>query len=66
MKKYDFVKIVSVPAKDLESLIGEEGMIIEVDRGSEYPYEVAFFSKNAQIKSLEEGGLIWKDYHLGT
>lgn len=64
MEKYDLVTIVKVPQKDLERLIGEEGIIIEVDERYEYPYEVIFFSKNAQKFSLEEGTLLWNDYHL--
>ena len=35
-KKYDLVTIVRVPDKDLEKLIGEEGIIIATD--SSYGY----------------------------
>ena len=64
MEKYDLVTIVKVPQKDLERLIGEEGIIINVDEKWVYPYEIVFFSKNAQKFSLEEGILLWNDYHL--
>lgn len=64
MNKYDLVEIVSVPDKDLERLIGEEGIIIAIDKRFEFPYEVVFFNKNAQEFSMGEGILLWKDYHL--
>ncbi len=64
MNKYDLVKIVNVYSDDLKHLIGEEGIIINVDEKWEFPYEVIFFSKNAQKFSLKEGTLLWKDYNL--
>lgn len=63
-KKYDLVTIVRVPDKDLEKLIGEEGIIIATDSSYGYPYEVVFFDREAQEFSMGEGILLWKSYHL--
>lgn len=65
--KYDFVKIVDYPdreCRDLESLIGKEAMIIDVDKRYDYPYELCFFDREAQELSMWHGNLLFNDYHL--
>ncbi len=65
--KYDFVKIVDYPdreCRDLESLIGKEAMIIDVDERYDYPYELCFFDREAQELSMWHGNLLFNDNHL--
>ena len=65
--KYDFVKIVDYPdreCRDLESLIGKEAMIIDVDERYNYPYELCFFDREAQELSMWHGNLLFNDNHL--
>ena len=61
--KYDFVKIVEVEDRYKEFL-GQEGMIIEADKGYELPFEVYFFDRNVQQKSIDEGTLLWRGREL--
>ena len=66
-KKYDFVRVLGYPDEknnDLDRLIGKEGMIIDVFKGADYPYEICFFDREAQEISMWYGTLLWNENYI--
>lgn len=65
--RYDFVRVKTYDryAKvNLDKFLGQEGMIITVNNGDEYPIEVCFFDKGTQVLSLDYESMFWKEHEL--
>ena len=63
LEKWDFIKIVG-SNDETKEFIGAKGIIVGVDEEWEYPYDVVFFDMNLQKKSMDSGGLLWRDEDL--
>ena len=56
----DVVKVLSVARKNDEILVGERGIIIEIDMDYEFPYNIQFLNRNIQKINSSLGELLWK------
>lgn len=64
----DFVRIVDYDDKymnnNIEAFVGEEGVVIEKENNNSYPYNVIFFNKEMQKKSINLGWRLWREGDL--
>ena len=70
-KKGNIVRTVdfdSIEFKEeiMEKYVGEEAIIIEVDKTPyyPYPYAIVFFSKSLQLEAMDEGIDWWREEDL--
>lgn len=67
-KKGDFVRVSDSGDKNLgydsREFRGKEGVICNVNKDFDYPYEIAFFDKDIQQKNNDWGWPGWKENEL--
>lgn len=69
LNKGDFVRVVDYDSMELkeelaDALVGEEGIIISVDKDHCFPYEVVFFNKEKQRIARNNAIDFWREEEL--
>lgn len=62
---YDLVQVVMAHDEETKDFKGALGVIININEGHEYPYELLFVgNKRLNEKSKKLGDILWKKYQL--